>query len=53
MKLKKEVKKILAIGVGLIIILVLVGILENQKNNAIVDCVKAGNPYSVCENGLK
>lgn len=53
LRLRKEVKQVLAIGIALIIILILIGLIKNQKNEAIDQCVNAGHSYSYCESGLR
>ena len=52
-KLRKEVKEILLIGFGLVIILVAISLLNSQKDKAVNQCVNAGHDYNYCERGLR
>lgn len=46
-------KKILYVGLGILLIVLCVKVLTNDYNDAVDECVKSGNSYNYCTNGLK
>lgn len=46
-------KNILYVALGIIVITLCVAFLHSEYNNAVDECVKGGNSYNYCANGLK
>ena len=53
LKLKSNVKNTLYIILGIIFIALCIKTLNNDYNDAVNECVKSGNSYNYCTNGLK
>lgn len=53
LKLKSSVKNTLYIILGIVFIALYVKVLINDYNDAVNRCVKSGNSYEYCTNGLK
>lgn len=51
--LKEELKKGIAIMLGIAIVVGLLVSIEKSTNEAIDQCVSAGHSYSYCESGLR
>lgn len=52
-RLRKEVKEVLFVGIAIISLIGLFITLNNQYNDAVNDCVNAGNSVAMCESGLR
>ncbi len=46
-------KKVLCVGLGILLIALCVKVLYFDYNDAVDECVKGGNSYNYCTNGLK
>lgn len=53
LRLRKEVKEVLVLGLLFIGMVALMIWDNNYTNKAIDQCVKAGHSYSYCESGLR
>ena len=53
LKLKKNVRDFLYICLGVFVIFLSLKYISNEYNEAVNDCVRSGNSYEYCTNGLK
>lgn len=51
--LKSEIKKWIAIALGIAVVIALVISIEKGTKKAIDQCVAGGQSYEVCESGLR